>query len=272
MVLIAALVADGVLAQDRTQDRGPGLPTSQFGTYVRQGELLVYPSFEYYWDKDFEYDPRDFGFASGGEFKGRYRANEEVLFLAYGLSDRLAWELEGAALQTSLRREAGDRSGMPAELKQSGLGDVQTRLTWRWLAESDRRPEVFSYAEVFFPYERGQRLVGTADWVGGVGLGATRGFRWGTVTARVAGEYDTSSASPIDFSEVAIEYLKRLSPRITFFGALVLLQGDEASLVTEVQWRLSPHVVLRLNNGQGLTPHGPEWAPEVGVLFSFPRR
>jgi hypothetical protein len=29
------------------EDRGTGIPTSMFGTYVRRGELLVYPFFEY---------------------------------------------------------------------------------------------------------------------------------------------------------------------------------------------------------------------------------
>ncbi len=276
MVLVTLVQSNEALAQEPLpsylQDRGPGLPTSLLGTYVRQRELLVAPAFRYFQDHDFEYDPRELGFPSGGEFKGRYRASEEVLFLAYGLSDRLAWELEAAALQASLRRDASDPSGMPDEVKQSGLGDVETRLTWRWLAESDRRPEVFSYAKVLFPHERDQRLVGTPDWVFNLGLGVTRGFRWGTLTVRIAGEYDTASASPIDFSDVAVEYLKRLSPRFTVLGALVLVQGDEGSLVAELRWHLSPHAVLWLSSGQGLTPHGADWAPEAGVLFSFPQR
>ena len=29
-------------------DRGTGIPMSIFGTYVRDGELLVYPFYEYY--------------------------------------------------------------------------------------------------------------------------------------------------------------------------------------------------------------------------------
>ena len=34
------------------QDRGTGIPTSQFGTYVRKGELLIYPFYEYYYDSN----------------------------------------------------------------------------------------------------------------------------------------------------------------------------------------------------------------------------
>ncbi|MGE5860715.1 MAG: hypothetical protein ACM34J_09190, partial [Ignavibacteria bacterium] len=32
------------------KDRGPGIPTSMFGTYIKKGELLLYPFFEYYYD------------------------------------------------------------------------------------------------------------------------------------------------------------------------------------------------------------------------------
>ena len=37
------------------RDRGTGVSTSMFGTYIRQGELLFYPFFEYYLDKNMEY-------------------------------------------------------------------------------------------------------------------------------------------------------------------------------------------------------------------------
>lgn len=32
------------------KDRGTGIPTSMFGTYVRKEEVLVYPFYEYYYD------------------------------------------------------------------------------------------------------------------------------------------------------------------------------------------------------------------------------
>ena len=35
-------------------DRGTGVPTSMFGTYVRGGEWLVYPFVEHYRDNNFE--------------------------------------------------------------------------------------------------------------------------------------------------------------------------------------------------------------------------
>ena len=234
---------------------------------MRKGELLTNLSYEHYRDHNFEYDPFEFGFESEGEFKGRYRAHEEVLFVAYGLSDRVAWELEGDRLSASLRRAAEDLSGLPEEVKESGLGNVRTRLTWRWKEERGRRPELFSYSEVFFPHDKDQPLTGTADWVFHGGIGAIRGFRWGTVTFRAGLLFEEASASATDWGEVSLEYLKRVSPRLTFFGSLLVREGDEVSLIAEAQWHLSPHLVLRLNDGQGLTSHGFDWEPEVGLLW-----
>ena len=56
----------GQLGPDKTnpvylQDRGTGVSTSMFGTYVRKNELIVYPFFEYYRDSDFEYKPEELG-------------------------------------------------------------------------------------------------------------------------------------------------------------------------------------------------------------------
>ena len=57
----------------------PGCATSMFGTYVRRGELLVYPFFEYYRDDDFEYKPSELGAPGEEDYRGRYRAKEGLL-------------------------------------------------------------------------------------------------------------------------------------------------------------------------------------------------
>src|SRR5262245_62098643 len=80
------------------QDRGTGIPTSMFGTYVRKGELLVYPFFEYYHDNDLEYKPSELGFGADQDFIGKYRAREALLFLSYGVNDRLALEFEASVI------------------------------------------------------------------------------------------------------------------------------------------------------------------------------
>ena len=261
-------------------DRGTGLPTSKFGTYVRPGEWLVGPSFEYVKNRDFEYDPAGFGFPAPEEgFHGRYQASEARAFLAYGLSDRLAIELEAGAIRASLRKAADDPSGLPEENRESGLGQIRARLTGRLLAERGHRPELFGYVEALVPHEEKKPLVGTPDWVWNGGLGAIRGFRWGTVTVRAGIQYDRSSATPLDFHEYAVEYLKRLSPKWSLFLGYLVLEGDEAYVTSELQWSPSPSVVIKLGNRKGVvssalsaTSNSADWAPAVAVYFRFPRR
>ena len=280
VLLMAAGGAGGAQGQPPAaplQDRGPGVPTSNLGTYVGVGELLVEPAFEYRRNRDLEYNPVDLGFASPSEYKGRYRESEELLFLAYGLSDRLAVELEAGLIQASLRKAANDTSALPERLTESGLGKLRTRLDWRWLTESGRRPEVFSYGEVFFPHDRGNRLVGSPDWVANAGAGVTRGFRWGTLTLRAGIKYEAASASVTDWQEYAVEYLKRLSSKVSIVGAVVVVEGDEGYLVTQLQWHMSPRADVKLTNRFGVTAQALswtsnsfDWAPGIGVVLRFP--
>jgi hypothetical protein len=254
------------------QDRGGGVPTSLASTYVRDGELLTALEFRYNRDNEFEYDPNEFGFSSSAptESKGRYWDSSADVLVAYGLNDDLVLELEAAATRASLQKADDDLSGMPNELKESGLGDVSTRLDWRLLRETEHRPEVFTYVGALIPHDKSEHLIGTGDWLGFGGAGVVRGFDWGTMTFRMGVEYDFGSASEIDWGEVAIEYLKRLSPTMTVYGAVSVLEGDEYSLIGELQWHLSPAIVLKLNSGVGLSAHGMDWSPKVGVLFNFP--
>lgn len=211
------------------QDRGGGVPTSLASTYVRDGELLTSLEFRYNRDNEFEYDPNEFGFSSSAptEFKGRYWDSSADVLVAYGLNDDLVLELEAAATRASLQKADDDLSGMPNELKESGLGDVRTRLDWRLLRETEDRPEVFTYVGALIPHDKSEHLIGTGDWLGFGGAGVVRGFDWGTMTFRMGVEYDFGSASEIDWGEVAIEYLKRLSPTMTVYGAVSVLEGDE---------------------------------------------
>lgn len=252
-------------------DRGPGLATSMFGTYVRGKELLVYPFLEHYRDGDFEYKPSEFGFAGDADLRGRYRASEALLFLAYGLTDDLAIEVEGALVRASLEKATADVSALPSRTVESGIGDVEGQLRWRWKRESAHRPEAFSYLEAVSPRHRDARLIGTPGWEFKFGSGLSRGFRWGTLTARAAVEYAAGSASHLDMGEYAFEYLKRLSPRWRVYAGLEGKQ-DELSFIGEAQWFLRPNVFVKLNSGVGLTSKAADWAPEVGVVFAFPRR
>lgn len=247
------------------QDRGPGLATSMFGTYIARGQWIVYPFFEYYRDNAFDYTPAEFGYALDQDFQGKYRASEGILFVAYGITDRLAIELEGAVIDATLTTASGDASGIPARINESGGGDVEGQLHYRWLDESAGHPELFSYFEAVSPQQTEKPLTGTPDWEFAFGSGVTRGFGWGTMTLRASVDYSVDGAT-LDVGEFAVEYLRRLSPHWRLYAG-VEGSPDEASLITEAQWHLGRSVVIKLNNGVGLTSSATDWAPEVGVMF-----
>jgi hypothetical protein len=253
---------------DRQRDRGEGVSTSMFGTYVRRGELLLYPFFEHYRDNNFEYKPSDLGAAGEVDYRGRSRVNEALVWLSRGITDNLAVEFEAAVIHASLDKATNDPSGLPDRLTESGLGDVEGQVRWRWRRETDRDPEFFSYAEAVVPHHADKPLTGTAGWELKFGTGLTRGYRWGTLTARGSLEYSQASSSHFDAGEYAVEYLRRLSPSWRVYAGVEGKQ-DELSLVTEAQWHVTPRAFIRFNSGVGLTPKATDWAPEVGAVFSF---
>jgi hypothetical protein len=251
------------------KDRGTGLSTSMFGTYMRAGELLVYPFFEFYRDNNMEYKPAELGYGLDQDFRGRYRASEGLIFLGYGFTDRLALELEAAVIRATLEKSAGDPSPMPARIEESGLGDVEGQLRMRWMKENVRRPELFSYFEAVAPIQK-KALIGTPDWELKFGAGLIKGFSWGTMTVRVAGEYPLEEAA-LGLGEYAVEYLKRLSPAWRVYMGVEGTQ-DEVEWITEVQWHITDAVFLKLNNAFGVTSKATDWAPEIGLMFSAPVR
>lgn len=249
------------------RDRGTGLPTSQFGTYIRRGELLVYPFFEYYRDNDAEYKPSELGYHLDEDFRGKYRASEGLLFLGYGLTDWLAIELEAAVIDATLETSPDDHSGVPARIHESGLGDVEGQLRARWSREGERTPEVFSYFEAAAPLQKDKVLIGTADWELKLGAGVAKGFSWGTMTLRAAAEY-SKEESKLELGEYAVEYLKRLSSAWRVYLGVEGTQ-DEVALITEAQWHLTDSIFLKVNNAFGISSKATDWAPEIGIVFSF---
>lgn len=250
------------------RDRGTGLPTSQFGTYVRKGELLIYPFFEYYRDKDAEYKPLDLGFGLDQDFRGKYRASEGLLFLAYGFTDWLAIELEAAYIDATLETSPDDPSGIPEKIEESGLGDVEGQLRLRWAREGERRPELFSYFETVAPLQKDKLLIGTSDWEFKFGTGVIKGFSWGTMTVRAAVEY-SAEESKLELGEWAVEYLKRLSAGWRLYLG-VEGASDEVQVIPELQWHITDSIFIKLNSAFGVTSKATDWAPEVGVVFAFP--
>jgi hypothetical protein len=271
MGLTLAITAPAIGQETRDADRGRGVASSMFGTYIERGQFLVYPFFEYYRDHDFEYKPEELGFAGELDFRGRYRAHEGLLFLGYGLTDDLAIEFEVASIRATLDKSPDDVSSMPLRLEESGLGDIEGQIRWRWRREDDRRPEFFSYGEVVIPHAEDKPLTGTTGWELKFGTGLVRGTRWGTWTVRGAIEYATGSTSQFDLGEYAVEYLKRLSPAWRIYAGIEGTQ-DEISMITEVQWHVTRFAFIRANSGIGLTSKATDWAPEVGVVFTIPTR
>lgn len=249
------------------RDRGNGIPMSQFGTYVNKGEVLIYPFYEYYYDKNLEYEPADFGYGSTKEMRGSYKAHEGLMFLGYGISERLALEFEAGIISAELSKSPEDTTAMPAKLKDSGLNDVEGQIRWRWNYESESTPEFFNYFETVFPTGEKNSLIGTSVWEFKLGIGLVKGFRWGTMTLRAAADYDTGEKN-VAPGEYALEYLKRVSDKIRLF-AMVEGADDEVAIIPEIQWHVSPHVFLKANTGFGITSKATDFAPEVGILFSF---
>src|SRR6266480_4209135 len=255
--------AEAQRLQPYLADRGTGIATSMFGEYVRSGELLVYPFYEYTAFHQMEYKPAELGFGLDQDFRGKFREHEAMFFVAYGLSDRLALEFESALFTSAtLHKNPGDPSAMPAVLRESGFGDTQVEARWRWAHETFSHPEVFSYLEVDFPFQRNKRIIGTQTWAYKLGTGAVKGFSFGTLTLRAAGEYDEADKKII-FGEYALEYLKRLSRNWRVYSGIEGDQ-DEVELILEAQRGLGDRATLKLNSGFGLTSKAPDFAPEIG--------
>lgn len=252
-------------------DRGTGVPLSMFGSYIRRGELVLYPYWEYYVDNTRQYSPSEFDFADTRDFTGRFRESEGLFLVAYGLTENLALQAEVAGAKASLERAAGDASGLPAKYRASGLASFETQLRWRIRKEGADRPELWSYLDIVYPTNRGNRLIGTAGVEGELGVGVTRGFRWGTLTARASAAYEGSSSTRYALGEYGLEYLRRLSPRWRLFAAI---NGHETAvtLITEAQWHLHRKVFLRFNQEIGLTREANTWEPQLGILFTLPTR
>jgi hypothetical protein len=251
----------------RLRDRGVGIPLSMFGTYIQEGQLILYPFFEYYRDSNYEYAPNELGFSEDHDYRGEYVASEALFFAGYGVSERLALELEVAVIDAKLEKSSEDLSGVPEVIEESGLGDVESQIRWRWSAETPTRPEFFSYFETVFPTQDQGSLIGTSDWEFKLGAGLTRGYSFGTMSLRAAVEYDNAEAAA-EIGEMAIEYLRRLSSSWRVFTAVEGTQ-DEIELIAEGQWHVSKSVFLKLNNAVGLTSKATDWAPEVGIVFSL---
>ncbi len=253
------------------QDRGTGIQTSLFGTYINRGQLLIFPFFEYSRDNNREYQPAKLGFGLNEDFRGKYRDSREQFFIAYGLTDRMALEFEGAVVRASLEKSATDSSATPAKIEENGVADLEGQVRFRLLTEGNRKPEIFGFLEITAPFQKDKVLIGERDWDFRPGLGIIKGFSWGTLIFRTDVEYNRE-AKGLDFGETSVEYLKRLLPAwCVYLG----IEGGETGAMDEwgfnsgVSWRINDLVLLKFDNAVGISAKATDWEPRLGVIFSL---
>jgi hypothetical protein len=256
------------------RDRGAGVASSLTGIYIQKAELLVHPFFEYVRDHNREYQPQDFGVGPDVDFRGRSRRQAAQLFLGYGVTDWLALEFEGAYLRETLHKSTRDTFPTPTKIDESGITDLEAQIRLRPLRETAGRPEVFAFLEITARAQAGKLLIGDPDWDLRPGVGLTRGFSWGTLTARVTGEYNRAGKN-LDFGEVALGYLKRLHPAWRVYLGVEGGEGgamDEWELIPGVQWSPVSTILVRLESPLGVSSKAADWSPQFGLVFTFPRK
>ena len=272
--LLAMLVA-GVAAPVRAQepaylaDRGDGIRTSLLATYIRPKEFVFYPFYEYTRKKNFEYKASDLGFVGSTDFDGgRLTEREFLVYFGYAFNESLMIEFESALHnKAEFRKAANDTTGVPAQINESGLGDTEAQIRWRFAKETETRPDVTFFFETVFPLQKNKKLIGTQDWDFVTGTVVSKGYSFGTLSLRASVAYDRADRQ-VRLGEYAIDYLKKLSPA---WRVALTLEGvsTDLSVIGEVQYELSKNATLKLNSGFGITKKDRALAPEIGVLFRF---
>ncbi len=255
------------------RDRGTGVSSSEFGSYIRRGELLIYPFFEYAVDKDLEYQPEEFGLGPNVDFRGKFHRYAGQIFFGYGLTDWLAIEFQAAYLSETLEKSPRDTFPTPDRIHESGLADIEGQVRVRGLRESQYCPELFGFVEITFPSQKDKLLIGEPEMDFRPGIGIIKGFSWGTVTLRTGYEWNKDDHHH-DIGETSLEYLKRLSES---WVVHVVLEGGETGAIDEWEmntgftWQVSDFARLKFNHMMGFSSKSTDWAPQLGVLFSFPK-
>jgi hypothetical protein len=191
-----------------------------------------------------------------------------LLYVGYGLTEDMVIALETALyVRETQWKSSEDTSTMPDQFEESGFGDTGLHIHWRLMREAVRRPAFFTYLEVGLPLQKDKDMIGTDDWEFVPGVGILKGFSWGTVTGKISLDYSAEDEE-LALGECAVEYLKRLSPSWRVYLG-VAGDGDEIELIPELQWHVNESMFVKFNSALGLTPEAADWAPEVGVMFSF---
>jgi len=270
LTVTAALAAQQQQLPPNLRDRGTGVRTSEFQTYVGRHQLLFLTSAAYTRDHNLEYNPLDWGYGDQTDLRGTFRSSSAQLFVAYGITDWLAVELEGSSLSARFERSSLDTTATPARIQESGFGDFAGQVRVRFAQERGRRPEIWGSVEVIPRNMTRKVLIGDklTDVKGEIGF--TRGYRFGTMTFKTTVEYNHGDHH-WDLGETSLEYLRRFSPD---WRILLAIEGgetgapDEWVFVTAGQWRIANRFFLKFANGFGLMSKSTDWEPQVGILWA----
>jgi hypothetical protein len=236
--------------------------------------LLIYPFFAYSKDNDREYQPAKLGFGLNADFLTRFRSSEGVIFIGYGLSTKVALELEAAYITAHLDKDPTDPSSMPARISEKEIGDLELQIRYRPLFETVHRPEIYTFLELTPATNTHKVLISEPGWDVKPGLGFVKGFSFGTLQLKITAEWNREAHSP-DLGELSIEYLKRLSPALRFNLAVEGGESgapDEFEMIGGLRWRISDNAWLKLDNSIGPSPKATGWGPQVGVQLALPAR
>jgi len=274
LIAICALICVGPPSMLSAQgDRGNGIRTSMIETYVEPHQVLIYPFGAYTWDHDFEYQPSIFGFTSDEDFRGQFKSTEAALFLAYGLTNWLAVELEGSLITADFEKSPADTFGTPATVHQTGVSDIAGAFRFRLSPERGSRPEFFGSVELLPPQNGQQELIGDPQWNVKSELGAVRQYHWGTMTFRTTVEYNRGDKH-WDLGETSLEYLRRLSPAWRMLLGIEGGEGgalDDYGFVAAAHWRIAGAVDLKFVNTVGFMQKSTDWEAQVGLMWTLPR-
>jgi len=252
-------------------DAGAGIRTSMIETYVEPHQLLIYPFYAHTWDHNFEYQPFMFGGTAIDDFRGQYRSNEVAVFLAYGVTDWLALEIEGSQIAATFDKSPADTTGTPAHVAQSGTSDFGGQLRFRFGHNREHRPEFFGSIEAVPPSHGNQVLIGETQWNVKGEVGAMRAYHWGTVSFRTTIEYNQGD-SHWDLGETSLEYLRQMAPS---WRLLLGIEGGEGGapddyvFVAAGHWRIARALDLKVANGLGLFSKSTDWEAQIGLMASL---
>src|SRR6267378_2648627 len=230
------------------RDRGRGVRTSEFQTYIERHHVLVLPSVAHVRDHNLEYNPLDWGYGNQTDLRGTFR-NSSARF----------------------ERSSRDTTATPARIRESGVGDFAGQVRVRFAPERGRRPEIWGSVEVIPANLKRKVLIGDKLTDVKSEIGLTRGFHFGTMTLRTTVEYNHGDHH-WDLGETSLEYLRRLSPA---WRILLAIEGgetgapDEWVFVTAGQWRIANGCYLKLANAVGLMSKSTDWEPQVGILWEI---